>query len=115
VFNRIVVIAFAIYTFYSIVYMTSPKRPFLRAAGVLTGRGVIPAAAQAPACTPSWTADVDQIFSARKIKRGKNLIYNTLSYLVAQKKLQRRDGPYFGVVTVPVAQSQSAAHQPREA
>ena len=50
--------------------------------------------------------DVDQFFSARKIKRGKNLIYNTLSYLVAQKKLLRRDGRYFGA---PVAQSQSAA------
>jgi hypothetical protein len=49
--------------------------------------------------------DVDQFFSARKIKRGKNLIYNTLSYLVARKKLQRRDGRYFGA---PVAQSQSA-------
>ena len=53
--------------------------------------------------------DVDQFFSARKIKRGKNLIYNTLSYLVSQKKLQRRDGRYFVAATAPVAQSQSAA------
>ena len=52
--------------------------------------------------------DVDQFFSARKIERGKNLIYNTLSYLVAQKKLLRRDGRYFGTVNAPVAPSQSA-------
>ena len=53
--------------------------------------------------------DVDQFFSARKIKRGKNLIYNTLSYLVSRKKLQRRDGRYFVAATAPVAQSRSAA------
>ena len=52
---------------------------------------------------------MDQFFSARKIKRGKNLIYNTLSYLVAQKKLQRRDGRYYAAVTTLAAQSQSAA------
>jgi hypothetical protein len=53
--------------------------------------------------------EVDQFFSARKIKRGKNLIYNTLSYLVAQKKRRRLDGRYFGAATAPVVQSQSAA------
>ena len=45
--------------------------------------------------------DVDQFFSARKIKRSKNLIYNTLSYLVAQKKLHRRDGRYYAAVGAP--------------
>jgi hypothetical protein len=39
--------------------------------------------------------DVDAFFTARNVERSKNLIYNTLSYLVAQKKLQRRDGKYF--------------------
>lgn len=39
--------------------------------------------------------DVDAFFTSRKVERSKNLIYNTLSYLVAQKKLQRRDGRYF--------------------
>jgi hypothetical protein len=48
--------------------------------------------------------DVDQFFSARKIKRSKNLIYNTLSYLVSRKKLQRRDGRYFGVVGAAIAE-----------
>ena len=38
--------------------------------------------------------DVDAFFTARNIERSKNLIYNTLSYLVAQKKLHRRDGKY---------------------
>jgi hypothetical protein len=45
--------------------------------------------------------EVDKFFSARKIKRSKNLIYNTLSYLVSQKKLERRDGRYFGVAHTP--------------
>jgi len=46
--------------------------------------------------------DIDQFFSERKIKRSKNLIYNTLSYLVSRKKLQRRDGRYFGVASAPI-------------
>jgi hypothetical protein len=53
--------------------------------------------------------DVEKVFNDRKIKRSKNLIYNTLSYLVAQKKLQRRDGRYFGVTTAPASPSASAA------
>jgi hypothetical protein len=52
---------------------------------------------------------VEKVFNDRKIKRSKNLIYNTLSYLVAQKKLQRRDGRYFGVTTAPASPSASAA------
>ena len=39
--------------------------------------------------------EVDSVFTERKIARSKNLIYNTLSYLVAQKKLVRKDGRYF--------------------
>lgn len=39
--------------------------------------------------------EVDAYFTARNVERSKNLIYNTLSYLVAQKKLKRRDGKYF--------------------
>jgi hypothetical protein len=53
--------------------------------------------------------EVDQFFSARKIKRSKNLIYNTLSYLVSQKKLERRDGRYFGVVSAPGPQKVATA------
>jgi hypothetical protein len=45
--------------------------------------------------------DVEKIFAERNIQRSKNLVYNTLSYLVAQKKLQRRDGRYFGVQIEP--------------
>jgi hypothetical protein len=39
--------------------------------------------------------DVEHIFSARRIKRSKNLIYNALSTLVKQKKLERKEGRYF--------------------
>jgi len=46
--------------------------------------------------------DVEKIFEDRKIQRSKNLVYNTLSYLVGQKKLQRRDGRYFGIQTEPI-------------
>jgi hypothetical protein len=53
--------------------------------------------------------EVDQFFSARKIKRSKNLIYNTLSYLVAQKKLQRRDGRYFALGGAAIVQKVAAS------
>jgi len=53
--------------------------------------------------------DVEKVFTDRKIKRSKNLIYNTLSYLVAQKKLQRRDGRYFGVMIAPASPTAGAA------
>jgi|GEM_PF-4593650 len=39
--------------------------------------------------------DVDAYFTAKNIERSKNLVYNTLSYLVARNKLTRRDGKYF--------------------
>ena len=52
--------------------------------------------------------DVEKVFNDRKIKRSKNLIYNTLSYLVAQKKLQRRDGRYFGVTIAPASPTAGA-------
>jgi hypothetical protein len=53
--------------------------------------------------------DVDKFFTARKIKRSKNLIYNTLSYLVSQKKLQRKDGRYFALAGGAVPQTAAAA------
>jgi hypothetical protein len=39
--------------------------------------------------------DVDQVFSARRIARSKNLIYNALSSLMKQGKLARKEGRYF--------------------
>ncbi len=53
--------------------------------------------------------DVEKVFNDRRIKRSKNLIYNTLSYLVAQKKLQRRDGRYFGVTIAPASPAAGVA------
>ncbi len=47
--------------------------------------------------TGATPKDVDAFFTAKNIKRSKNLIYNTLSYLVAQKKLVRREGKYYPV------------------
>ncbi len=43
--------------------------------------------------------EIDDIFTARKIGRGKNLIYNTLSAFVKQKELQKKDGRYFSAST----------------
>jgi hypothetical protein len=51
--------------------------------------------------------DVDKVFSARKIKRSKNFIYNTLSYLAVQKKLERREGRYFAIITSPASTNHS--------
>jgi hypothetical protein len=46
--------------------------------------------------------DVDAFFTAKNIYRSKNLVYNTLSYLVARKKLIRREGKYFATGIAPV-------------
>jgi hypothetical protein len=43
--------------------------------------------------------EIDEIFSARRIARSKNLIYNALSFLVKQRKLEKKDGRYFFVST----------------
>jgi F0F1-type ATP synthase delta subunit len=53
--------------------------------------------------------DVDSYFTAHSIERSKNLVYNTLSYLVAQKKLQRRNGVYFAIDSVPAKGKKVAA------
>jgi len=39
--------------------------------------------------------DVEHVFSTRRINRSKNLIYNALSTLVKQGKLERKEGRYF--------------------
>jgi hypothetical protein len=39
--------------------------------------------------------EVDAFFTSKNIPRSKNLVYNTLSYLVTRKKLIRRAGKYF--------------------
>src|SRR5207248_1984046 len=41
--------------------------------------------------------EVSEVFSARRIPRSKNLIYNALSLLVKQRKLEKKDGRYFSV------------------
>ena len=41
--------------------------------------------------------EVSEVFSARRIPRRKNLIYNALSLLMRQRKLEKKDGRYFSV------------------
>ena len=53
--------------------------------------------------------EVNQVFTARKIKRGKNFVYKTLSHLAAQKRLQLRDGRYYGLGSATVSKSGSGA------
>ena len=45
--------------------------------------------------------EVDAVFTDRGVAKSKNLIYNTLSYLVTRKKLVRKDGRYFAVGAKP--------------
>jgi hypothetical protein len=53
--------------------------------------------------------DVDAFFAEKNIKRSKNLVYNTLSYLVTRKSLVRRDGKYFLPGTTPAPAKKTAA------
>src|SRR5205814_9103147 len=64
---------------------TGSKRDFV--AAIVKARGISGA-------TPK---EVSDIFSARGIARSKNLIYNALSFLVKQRKLEKKDGRYFSV------------------
>jgi hypothetical protein len=41
---------------------------------------------------------VKDIFAERKVKASQNLVYNALTGLVKQKKIERRDGQYFSRV-----------------
>jgi hypothetical protein len=41
--------------------------------------------------------EVSDVFSARRIPRSKNLIYNALSFLVKQRKLEKKNSRYFSV------------------
>ncbi len=65
------------------VTFTGNKTAFISA--ILASRG-------AAGATPK---EIGEIFNARKISRSDNLIYNTLSALVKQKKLDRKDGRYY--------------------
>lgn len=67
------------------VAFTGNKTAFI--AAVLASRG-------ASGATPK---EVGEVFTARKISRSDNLIYNTLSALVKQKKLERKDGRYYPI------------------
>jgi hypothetical protein len=45
--------------------------------------------------------DVRQEFLSQKVPHGENTIYDALSYLVGQKKLERKEGRYFVVGKPP--------------
>ena len=55
--------------------------------------------------------EIRDVFASRKIPQSDNLIYTTLSALVKDEKLQRRDGRYYGAgsATVPESGSPAAA------
>ena len=53
--------------------------------------------------------EVDQVFTARKIKRSRKFVTKTLSYLAAQKRLELRNGRYYGVRGQTVMNSGGAA------
>jgi hypothetical protein len=56
------------------------------------------AVVQARGAAGATPKEIREVFSARKIALSENLIYTTLSALAKQKKLQRRDGRYYGAV-----------------
>lgn len=41
--------------------------------------------------------EIDAVFSARNVSHSKNLVYNTLGYLVSNKKLSKREGRYYWI------------------
>ncbi len=53
--------------------------------------------------------EVEQVFAARKIKRSRKFVTKTLSYLAAQKRLELRNGRYYGVGGETVMNSGGAA------
>jgi len=59
--------------------------------------------------TGATPKDVDAFFNAKNIKRSTNLVYNTLSYLVARDRLVRRDGKYFLPGGTPAPAKKKAA------
>jgi hypothetical protein len=52
--------------------------------------------------------EIREVFAMRKIPLSENLIYTTLSALAKEKKLQRRDGRYYGGGSVAVPKSGNA-------
>lgn len=73
---------------------TGNKTAFISA--VLASRG-------SKGATPK---EIGEVFNERKISRSDNLIYNTLSALVKQKKLDRQDGRYYLRATKRAAKKQ---------
>jgi hypothetical protein len=59
--------------------------------------------------------DVDAFFTAKKIARSSNLVYNTLSYLVAHGKLARSDGRYFLAGGAPAPAKKTAPAKKKSA
>ena len=53
--------------------------------------------------------EIRDVFATRKIPQSDNLIYTTLSALAKDKKLQRRDGRYYGEGSAAVSKSGSGA------
>jgi hypothetical protein len=58
--------------------------------------------------------EISDVFTSRNIKRSKNLVYNTLSYLTAQKKLHRHEGRYYALLPSPIAQNHSVPPKKRK-
>ena len=58
--------------------------------------------------------EIREVFTSRKIPQSENLIYTTLSALVKEKKLRRRDGRYYGVASAPTPKAASAAPAKRK-
>lgn len=59
--------------------------------------------------------DVDAFFTAKNIQRSQNLIYNTLSYLVAHNKLVRREGRYYPLATATASTGKASSATPAKA
>ena len=58
--------------------------------------------------------EIRDVFTSRKIPQSENLIYTTLSALAKDKKLRRRDGRYYGPVSVRVSKSEGTAPAKRK-
>jgi hypothetical protein len=69
----------------------------------------IVAIAKAHGASGATPKEIKVVFTSRKIPHSDNLIYTTLSALVKDKKLRRRDGRYFWVGSATVSKNGSVS------
>jgi hypothetical protein len=68
---------------------------------------------EARGTTGATPKEIDQVFSAKRISRSDNLVYNALSLLRKDRKLEKRDGRYYFLPSPSAPAKKAAAPQKR--